>query len=516
MTDEVVIEQANDITAEVIGGSEDGRRVDYIMKIDGKEVEVTRQLMDDQFNYDQYECIAPPYNFDALEYFFETNTWHARSCRLKSACTVGLGYVFQLIKNKQEDIKEKEKLEEFFKNCNPEETFGEILEKFMLDYEYLGNAYLEIIRNLSGEIVRIYHIPAATIRVRKDQDGYVQMRDTRYVFFKKFGDLSKYNIHGKIESDTLVNKLATELIHFFQYSPKSTYYGVPEWLAASAAMLGTEKANDYNIQFFDNNAVPQFAVIVHKASLGRPVKDTIAQYFRQEIKGKSHKTLVLEVPGEGELELKELATDPKEQSFRFYRLDNRDEVIAAHGVPPRMVGIISPGSMGGKGDPEGQKEAFLSQIIRPLQSRLNHRINKLLIGNGIGALNYEFVLESLNPNNDNDDSERHDRLLKIGVLTIQEVRDAMRLPRYENNPGADQPFIFTSSGPILVSMLEEYMKAALMPTQPKPPGLPGSPGVSTNSSSPTRKSIEQMIEDFDKIQKELKIELAKIGGQLDG
>jgi len=500
----------NDVRAEILYDSGDGRQVDYIMKIAGQEYEVSRQIYEDPFTYDVYKCAAPPYNLDALLYFFDNNTWHSRCCRLKAACTVGLGFVLQLIKGKTEEKKELEKLEKFFRECNPIETFGEILEKFMIDYEALGNAYLEIVRNISGEIVSIHHVPAQTMRVRLDRDGFVQLRDVRYVFFKNFGDERIYTTAGDLSGTAPEVALrATEIIHFFQYSPRSTYYGVPEWVASMASMLGSEKASDYNIQFFDNNAVPQFAVIVKKATLGQPVKDVIAQYFRKEIKAKHHKTLVLEAPGEAEIDLKPLATETKEQSFRFYRLDNRDEVIAAHGVPPRMVGVIAPGALGGKGDPEGQKEAFLSQIIEPRQRRLNHRINKLLMTKGIGALNYEFVLESLNPTSENDESERFERYIKIGVLTINKVREFLRLPRYDF-PEADEPFIFTSSGPILVSSLKKYMEVALMPKQPsspEPPGLPGGKGVSTDDDGPKR--VTKILEEIMKIREDLANELGK-------
>lgn len=504
--------ELSEVTATIVGVDREGKGIDYIMKIGGEEYNVSRQLFDDNFNYDAYQCAQPRYNFDALLYFFENNTWHSRCCRLKAACTVGLGYILQLIDGMKPDETEKKKLKEFFDNCNPTETFSEILEKFMIDYEAIGNAYLEIIRNLSGDIVGMYHIPAQTMRMRKDRDGFVQVRDTRYVFFKNFGDKAKYNTQGQKDSEGTItlDTLATEIIHFSQYSPRSDFYGVPEWLTAAAAMLGSEKAEDFNIQFFENNAVPHFAIILKKATAGDEFKNTVTNFFRKEIKGKNHRTLVLDVPGEGELELKELVKDIKDAHFRFYRLDNRDEVIAAHGVPPRLVGIIATGTMGGKGDSDGQKEAFLTQIIAPRQNRLNHRINKLLIQTGSGVKNYKFELEKLNDSNSENEAKIHEVYVKLGILTVNQVRDLIRQPRYEFSE-ADKPFLFTSSGPILLESLEEYMKIALMPKQPNPPGLPGGPGVSTTDDSPKR-DVKKIIDEIVDIQKRLRDELLRNSG----
>jgi len=42
----------------------------------------------------------------------------------------------------------------------------------------------------------------------------------------------------------------------------------------------------------------------------------------------------MEGQGEVNIEFKPLSTEVKEASFRLFRQDNRDEILAAHGVPP--------------------------------------------------------------------------------------------------------------------------------------------------------------------------------------
>lgn len=492
----------------IVGGDE--KRTDYIMKIKGEEVEVSRQIFDDVFNYDEYKCAQPPYNFSALLYFFNNNTWHSRCCRLKAACTVGLGYDFQTRKGGINELKEREQLEDFFAELNTKDTFQEIMGRVMIDYESIGMGYLEVVRNFSGKISKVYHVPAYTMRMRADRDGFVQCRDTRYIFFKNYGDKTVYDIRGEVNPAALPNERATEIIQFSQYCPDSDFYGVPEWLPSMGAMLGSEKSSDFNIQFFENNAVPQFAVIVRKAKLGADTTKVIAEYFRKHIKGKNHKTLVLEVPGEGELELQELGKENKDSSFRLYRLDNRDEVIAAHGVPPRMIGIISAGSLGGKGDAEGQKESFLTQIIAPRQESLNYRFNRFIKENGLPTKNYRFEFERLNAADDKVDSEIYECYIKVGVFSINDVRDKLgeEILDVTKYPGASEYFLFTSSGPILISKLTEYMDAALIPTQPKPPGLAGSDGESIKDSTKTRagNKVTKLIEDIVTLQKELRDE----------
>ena len=62
--------------------------------------------------------------------------------------------------------------------------FGGAAAPFTLtDYEALGNGYFEVVRNRfgSGPPRSIHHIPAATMRVRKDRRGFLQRRGNRKV-----------------------------------------------------------------------------------------------------------------------------------------------------------------------------------------------------------------------------------------------------------------------------------------------------------------------------------------------
>ncbi len=55
-------------------------------------------------------------------------------------------------------------------------TWGEILENVLTDSEALGNGYFEVVQNRfgTGHPTAIYHIPAVTMRVRKDKKGFIQ------------------------------------------------------------------------------------------------------------------------------------------------------------------------------------------------------------------------------------------------------------------------------------------------------------------------------------------------------
>ena len=56
-------------------------------------------------------------------------------------------------------------------------------------------------------------------------------------------------------------------------------------MPALKAMVGNDKVAQYNINFFENEAVPRFAVIVQGGKLDDQTKETIRSHFNKKLKG---------------------------------------------------------------------------------------------------------------------------------------------------------------------------------------------------------------------------------------
>jgi len=420
------------------------------------------QLPEDTWDYDKTGAKEPPYNLDALALFLEINTWHYRCVKAKAITTAGLGFDFVVpegVENPREE--NKEILKKFFNFPNPEMTWGEILENVLTDFEALGNGYFEIVRNRFGQgpPKEIYHIPAVTMRVRKDKKGFIQQRDNKLVYFRNFGSDPKhpdsYDPRDK-DKPPKERRLLNEVIHIKNYHPRSSYYGLPDFLPALRALVGNKKAGDFNINFFDNNAVPQYAIIVKGGELARGTRKRIEEYFRTHIKGQAHKTLILEVvQEEGEkvdIEIKPLSVDIKDASFRMFRTDNAEEIRVAHGVPGRLIGLTEKGGLGGAGEGTSQQEIFKYHVIEPKQTRLEFRINNFLIKQGFGIHDWELKFKEIDVTDEGKVAEIVQKLVRLGVLTINEGRKMM-LQKPLKHPGADVPFIMSSMGPLSLDTL---------------------------------------------------------------
>lgn len=68
---------------------------------------------------------------------------------------------------------------------------------------------------------------------------------------------------------------------------------------------------------------------------------------------------------------------------------SRDDMMAAHRVPPQMMGIM-PSNVGGFGDVEKASKVFVRNELTPLQNRLEE-INVWLGEDAIHFRQYEFI-----------------------------------------------------------------------------------------------------------------------------
>jgi len=311
------------------------------------------------------KVIDPPYNPLKLTALLEQNTRLNRAVTLRARNTVGLGYYFVpkpefADSMTEEEIKaESKELRELLSTPNRKIPFIELMTREKIDEEATGTGYIEIARNRVGKIAKLFHLPAHTVRIVKqskddiayDDEGnqfeiYVQFRNGKKIFFKEFGDPRKIDSSTgkKAKGNIGFEKQANEVIKFTIYSARSTYYGIPRWIAAIAAIQGNRMASLRNMAFFENDAVGRLAIMVTGGRLSQESLKLIESFAKKQTKGaeKAHRVMVLQTEpkkvlggrgNETKIELKPLtvgATD--DASFQKYRILNDNEVQEASGL----------------------------------------------------------------------------------------------------------------------------------------------------------------------------------------
>jgi hypothetical protein len=250
------------------------------------------------------------------------------------------------------------------------------MKKVLIDYESTGNGYLEIGRTALGQIGYVGHVPATTIRVRRLRDGYLQIIGQKVVYFRNFGAKNPNPVTG--------DPRPNELIHYKSYSPLNTFYGIPDILSAVSSLIGDSLAAQYNIDYFQNKAVPRYIITLKGAKLSGDAEDKMFRFLQTGLKSQSHRTLYIPLPGDSDGNKVEFNMEPIENgiqdgSFKEYRKQNRDDILIAHQVPISKLGGTDSGLAAAMSERIAYRRRLDSRprwVLDELACRRLHRIGR--------------------------------------------------------------------------------------------------------------------------------------------
>lgn len=397
----------------------------------------SKKIEEEASAYNYLQLVQPPYNLDYLAKLVEISPTHEAAIDIKASNIVGLGFSLvetpttkrkldaadaEKTKKMREKIaRMKDELVQRIDDLNEEDSIDEILYRVWVDYEATGNGYIEIGRKASGEIGYVGHVPSTTMRIRRSRDGFIQITGKKAVFFRNFGDRDTPNPVGE---DTSPN----EIIHIKRYSPTSSFYGVPSILSAKNAVAGNEFASQFNLDYFENKAVPRHVIILKGAPLGSAAQQQLLEFFETGLKGQHHRSIFVPLPADSpdkkvSLEIKPVEAGKQDQSFDKYLKQNDDDINKVHRVPIRS------------GSQQQMLEAaktFKNEVCTPAQNMLAKKMNKI-----VREMTDVFLLEFNRQTLTDEDvqSKIHERAIRNQWMVPNEVRAELGL---SGLPGGDK------------------------------------------------------------------------------
>jgi PBSX family phage portal protein len=395
--------------------------------------------------YGIFDLITPPYNMYELASYYDTSFANHAAIDAKVENVVGLGYHFELtdrtmLRFEMNDDSEavsrarkriermKIEMRDWLENLNDEDSFQKTMEKVYVDLQATGNAFIEVGRTVSGEIGYIGHIPATTVRVRRLRDGFVQVISQKVVYFRNFA--------AKNPNPLTDDPRPNEIIHIKEYSPLNTYYGIPDIIAAIPSLIGDQLASQYNIDYFQNKAVPRYIITLKGAKLSADAEDKMFRFLQTGLKSQSHRTLYIPLPGDTDNNKVDFKMEPiengiQEGSFKEYRKQNRDDILIAHQVPISKLGGSDSAAIAAA---LSQDRTFKEQVSRPAQRHLEKIINKI-VKEKTDILELKF--NELTLTDEIAQSQIIERYVKTQVITPNEAREMLNMAQ---RPDGDNPF----------------------------------------------------------------------------
>lgn len=352
--------------------SDNNSGISSLIKSDVKSVESQSKQIKDKTNPGE---ITPPYSYDVLTQLYEINTYHSRCIQIKAALTCMLGY--QLI-TEGEDKKPDSDYNAIMAFLEGHSEYAgqsllTTLYNFCIDDNLFGNSFFEIVRNNKGEIGQFLHLPTKETNL-KLSSGNVDLIQ------RKAGESSTFMQFGK-KNESEEN----EYLHMKNYSPRSRYYGVPDYIGVIGAIVLDRSAVEFNARRFDNNMIIESVITLIGGKISADKQREVADFFNNNHKGLKNVGKNLLIAFESgqkdkiEFRIDKVASEVKEASFRLLRGDNKEEIAAAHGVPPRLVGIMNGAQLGGSGEAKEQMAMFRDITIKPRQKKLEFLFNNFIL-----------------------------------------------------------------------------------------------------------------------------------------
>ncbi|RJF92971.1 phage portal protein [Sphingomonas cavernae] len=234
----------------------------------------------------------------------------------------------------------------------------------VIDLLIFGNCYFETRTNLLGDPLRLDHSLAKYTR-RGVKPGH-------------FWFVPGYRQETEFKPGSVSQILQPDI--------NQEIYGLPEYLSALQSALLNEDATLFRRRYYINGSHAGF--ILHaKGDFAEGAAEGIKEALKNAKGPGNFRNMFIHSPNgakENGLELIRIAEVAAKDEFLGIKNTTRDDVLAAHRVPPQLLGII-PANAGGFGDPAKATDQFFELEIEPIQATML-QLNELL---GLDAIAFK-------------------------------------------------------------------------------------------------------------------------------
>jgi PBSX family phage portal protein len=222
-------------------------------------------------------------------------------------------------------------------------------ESWVLDFLVYGNCYLEKTESWGGKALSLKHAPAKYTRRGTDMDTYwfAQSWITEHEF------------------------AAGSIFHFLEPDINQEVYGLPEYLSALDSAWLNESATLFRRKYYQNGSHAGFILYMTDAAQEQKDVDALRTALKNAKGPGNFRNLFMYAPNGKKDGIQLIPVSEVAAKDEFFNIKNvtRDDLLAAHRVPPQLMGII-PHNTGGFGDASKAAEVFSANEIVPLQERL--------------------------------------------------------------------------------------------------------------------------------------------------
>lgn len=220
--------------------------------------------------------------------------------------------------------------------------------RWALDYLTFGNGYVERRDSRLGQPLILRHAMAKYMRRGTDMDVYF--------FVRGWQDEHEFK-RGSV-------------FHLSEPDVNQEVYGLPEYLGALQSAWLNESATLFRRKYYKNGSHAGFILYMTDPAQNPSDVDTMRKALRDAKGPGNFRNLFMYAPGGKKDGLQILPVSEVAAKDEFFNIKGvtRDDVLAAHRVPPQLLGVL-PSNAGGFGAIEPAARVFVRNELLPLQAR---------------------------------------------------------------------------------------------------------------------------------------------------
>ena len=221
-------------------------------------------------------------------------------------------------------------------------------EKLAFNFLVTGNGYLELVRNRAGGVMRAENRLAVYMRRSSDLRDFVYLRNNWGSKFER--------LPGR------------DVVHIMEPDLRQEIYGVPYYLAALSSIELNSAATKFRVRYYRNGSHAGFILYATDDKIDEAGWALVKQELRKAKGGGNFNNLLLRAPNgnpEG-VKLIPIAEVGAKDEFLNIKGVSAEDMMAAHRVPPALMGIV-PKATSGLGDAITAAKVFARNEVAPLQ-----------------------------------------------------------------------------------------------------------------------------------------------------
>lgn len=247
-----------------------------------------------------------------------------------------------------------------------------------------------------------------------------------YAWTNAAGEIVKYDwrdANGNAHTGTP----AEDIVHFRDLEARDGYFGYPRGAAALLDIDTDARATQYVRQMVNNHGVPGLVIITEGTHSPEDVRQAEAAWHeKMSARGERGRTKFVG----GVKDVKPIGFDLAQLEFPDLRGIAREDICAAFGVDPRMIGIASAANDAGLSGAQFReaRARLIQQTVTPIMAAMESELNTWLMPE-FGDVWVRFAPDKVAAMTEDGEttSKRVMSEVMCGVRTVEEAREVVGL-----------------------------------------------------------------------------------------